>query len=41
MRAVEDQLAPIPEEITSKLGRIIDIVGYVDSRIDQVVLERK
>jgi len=24
MRAVEDQSAPIPEEITSELGRVID-----------------
>jgi hypothetical protein len=31
MRAVEDQSAPIPEKITSKLGRIIfisQIVGF-------------
>jgi hypothetical protein len=26
-RAVEDQSVPIPEEITSKLGRIINMKG--------------
>ena len=41
LRAVEDQSAPIPEEITSELGRIIYIVGYAHSRIDQATLERK
>ena len=39
-RAVEDQSAPIPEEITSKLGRIIYIVRYTQSRIDQATLLR-
>jgi hypothetical protein len=41
LRAVEDQSAPIPEEITSELGRIIYIVGYAHSKIDQATLERK
>jgi hypothetical protein len=38
---MEDQSAPIPEEITSELGRIIYIVGYAHLRIDQATLERK
>ena len=38
-RAVEDQSAPIPEEATSELGRIIYIVRHVQSRIDQTILK--
>jgi len=36
---VEDQSAPIPEEATSELGRIIYIVRHVQSRIDQTILK--
>jgi hypothetical protein len=35
---VEDQSAPIPEETTSELGRIISIVGRAQSRIDQATI---
>ena len=35
LRAVEDQSAPIPEEITSELGRIIYIVRRAHLRIDR------
>jgi len=38
-RAVEDQSAPIPEETTSKLGRIIYIVRHAQWRIDQAILK--
>lgn len=41
MRAVEDQSAPIPEEITSERGRIIYIVRSPQSRIDQAALENE
>jgi hypothetical protein len=37
---VEDQSAPIPEETTSELGRIIYIVGRAQSRINQATLLR-
>jgi hypothetical protein len=37
-RAVEDQSAPIPEEATRELGRIIYIVRRAQSRIDQATL---
>jgi hypothetical protein len=38
---VEDQSAPIPEETTSELGRIIYIVRHAKSRIDQATLENE
>jgi len=38
-RAVEDQSAPIPEEITSELGRSMYIVRHAQSRIDQAILK--
>jgi len=41
MRAVKDQSAPIPEEVTSKLGGIIFIVRRAHSRINQATLYRK
>ena len=34
-RAVEDQSAPIPEEITSELGRIIYIVRRAQLRLNE------
>ena len=40
-RAVEDQSAPISEEITSELGRILYIVRHAQSRIDQATLEKE
>jgi hypothetical protein len=40
-RAVEDQSAPISEEITSELGRSIYIVGRAQLRIDQATLENE
>jgi hypothetical protein len=40
-RAVEDQSAPISEEITSELGRSIYIVRRAQSRIDQAALENE
>ena len=39
-RAVEDQSAPIPKEITTELGRIMYIVRYAQSRIDQAIREQ-
>jgi hypothetical protein len=41
LRAVEDQSAPISEEITSELGRSIYIVRRAQSRIDQATLENE
>jgi hypothetical protein len=38
---VEDQSAPIPEETTSELGRIIYIVRRAQSRIDQATLKEQ
>jgi hypothetical protein len=38
---VEDQSAPISEEITSELGRSIYIVRRAQSRIDQATLEKE
>jgi hypothetical protein len=38
---VEDQSAPIPKEITSKLGGSIHIVRCAQSRIDQATLKRE
>ena len=37
--AVEDQSAPIPEETTSELGRIIYLVRHAQSRIDRAILK--
>ena len=41
LRAVDDQSAPIPEEITNELGRSIYIVRRAQSRIDQATLENQ
>jgi hypothetical protein len=41
LRAVEDQSAPIPEEISSKLGGSIYMVRRAHSRIDQATLEKE
>ena len=41
LRAVEDQSAPIPKEISSKLGGSIYIVRCAHSRIDQATLEKE
>ena len=40
-RAVEDQSAPTPEEITGKLGWKIYFVRRAQSRIDQATLENE
>ena len=41
LRAVEDQSAPIPKEISSKLGGSIYIVRRAHSRIHQAALEKE
>ena len=41
LRAVEDQSAPIPKEISSKLGGSIYIARCAHSRIDQATLEKE